>query len=402
MAIKIFKLIKLLISSKIIFKEPKKSKIVLYDNASLEDFENVLEKKEYFLLINRINQIKEIYIFPRLFYLIFLNYKGNIATSYFVSILEIINPKVVITFTDNCLKFSEITKILEKKMKFIAIQNAYRLDFIEHNYSFKKKLLNYNYNNKIYLPHLFTHGEYEFDLYKKLKIKVKKMTKFGSLRLENALHYLKKNNFNFRKKENDICLISEIIWYAHFSGSNQKFQSDLIKSGVVKLAKYTIDFCREHNKKLIFIPKVRKKGREMDWELSVFKENLNYDDYLFLMKSIKKKYSKRHHQYLAMFRSKVTIGVTSTMLGENLSQNNKILSCNLTKNSVFDFAIKKICSINDCSYIQFKKRLNYILDIDEEKYFSLISKKNMNYLIHHKQDSSQIKFLKEKINRHLS
>ena len=62
MAIKIFKLIKLLISSKIIFKEPKKSKIVLYDNASLEDFENVLEKKEYFLLINRINQIKEIYI----------------------------------------------------------------------------------------------------------------------------------------------------------------------------------------------------------------------------------------------------------------------------------------------------------------------------------------------------
>ena len=57
MAIKIFKLIKLLISSKIIFKEPKKSKIVLYDNASLEDFENVLEKNEivtnYNLLLNK-------------------------------------------------------------------------------------------------------------------------------------------------------------------------------------------------------------------------------------------------------------------------------------------------------------------------------------------------------------
>lgn len=399
MVIKIFKLIKLLISSKIIFKEPKKSKIVLYDNASLEDFENVLEKTEYFLLINRINQIKEIYVFPRLFYLIFLNYKGNIATSYFVSILEIINPKVVITFTDNCFKFSEITKILEKKMKFIAIQNAYRLDFIENNYSFKKKFLNYNNNTKIYLPHLFTHGQYEFDLYKKLKIKVKKMTKFGSLRLANALNYLKKKNINYSKKENDICLISDTILIAHFKGDKYKRESKLISEGMVRLAKYTIDFCRENKKKFIFVPKSKTKGKRRDIELKNYKENLNLKDYLYLVKGIRKKYRNRHNQYLAMFRSKVTIGTTSTLLGENLSQGNKILSCNFTKINVFDFAIKKICSINDCSYIQFKKRLNYILNIDEEKYFSLISKKNMNYLIHHRQDFSQIKFLKEKIKK---
>lgn len=400
MVIKIFKFIKLLITSKIIFKEPKNKKIVLYDSASIEDFENVFKKEEYFLLVNRVNLIKEIYVFPKLFYLIFFNYRGNIATSYFVSILEIINPKVVITFTDNCVKFSEITKILEKKMQFIAIQNAYRLDFIEYNYAFKNKIVNHNWNKRLYISHFFTHGQYEFDLYKKIKIKVKKMTKLGSLRLANALYYLKKNNFNFLKKEFDICFISEIIWYALFKGSHQKSQSDLVKSGVVKQAKYTIDFCRKHNKKLIFIPKVRVKGIKMDWELSIFKNNLNRDDYSFLMKSIKKKYSKRHHQYLAMFRSKVTIGVTSTMLGENLSLGNKVLSCNFTKISVFDFAIKKICSINDCSYKDFEKRLLYILSISKKNYLSKLAGKK-NYLVS-SDNTNLFKFLQDQIKSYIN
>ena len=82
-----------------------------------------------------------------------------------------------------------------------------------------------------------------------------------------------------------------------------------------------------------------------------------------------------------MFRSKVTIGTTTTLLGENLSKGNKILSCNFTGIKVFDFAVNKICFIKNCSYIQFKKRLNYILNI-KEKNISHYYLKEIEYLVY--------------------
>tara|TARA_A100001015_G_scaffold303217_1_gene392531 strand:- start:6938 stop:8146 length:1209 start_codon:yes stop_codon:yes gene_type:complete len=396
---KIKKLLKLLLSSKIIFTKPKKSKIVLFDNTSLNDFKYILKKKEYFLLVTRITKIKEIYVFPELFFLIIQNYRGNLASSYFISILKTINPKLVITFSDNSFKFSEISKILEKKMKFVAIQNALRLDYIENNYSFKNKIIKKNLNKKIYLPHIFTHGQYDIDLFKKLKIKIKRATKFGSLRLENALNYLKKKNINYSKKENDICLISDTILIAHFNGDKYKREKKLISNGMIRLAKYTIDFCRENKKKFIFVPKSKTKGKKRDIELKNYKKNLNFKDYLFLVNGIRKKYRNRHNQYLAMFRSKVTIGTTSTLLGENLSQGHKILSCNFTGIKVFDFAINKICSLNNCSYTQFKKRLNYIFNLKEKKYFSLLSKRDKKYLVYSEPKFSRVETLREKLKR---
>ena len=396
---KIKKILKLLLSSKIIFDKPKKSKIVLFDDTSLNDFKYILKKKEYFLLIVRIAKIKEIYIFPKLIFLMIRNYRGNLASSYFISILKVINPKLVITFSDNSFKFSEISKILEKKMKFVAIQNAIRLDYIENNYSYKNKIIKYNLNKKIYLPHIFTHGQYDIDLFKRLKIKIKRFTKFGSLRLENALNYLKKKNINYSKKENDICLISDTILLAHFQGDIYKSQSKLISNAMVKLAKYTIDFCREKKKKFIFVPKSKRKGKKRDIELKNYKKNLNLKDYLFLVNGIRKKYRNRHNQYLAMFRSKVTIGTTSTLLGENLSQGHKILSCNFTGIKVFDFAINKICFIKNCSYFQFKKRLNYILNIKEKKYFSLLSKRDREYLVYSVPKFSRVEMLRDKLKK---
>ena len=396
---KIKKLLKLLLSSKIIFTKPKKSKIVLFDNTSLNDFKYILKKKEYFLLVTRITKIKEIYVFPELFFLIIQNYRGNLASSYFISILKTINPKLVITFSDNSFKFSEISKILEKKMKFVAIQNALRLDYIENNYSFKNKIIKKNLNKKIYLPHIFTHGQYDIDLFKKLKIKIKRATKFGSLRLENALNDLKKKNINYSKKENDICLISDTILIAHFNGDKYKREKKLISNGMIRLAKYTIDFCRENKKKFIFVPKSKTKGKKRDIELKNYKKNLNFKDYLFLVNGIRKKYRNRHNQYLAMFRSKVTIGTTSTLLGENLSQGHKILSCNFTGIKVFDFAINKICSLNNCSYTQFKKRLNYIFNLKEKKYFSLLSKRDKKYLVYSEPKFSRVETLREKLKR---
>ena len=141
---------------------------------------------------DRINDIDKIYLSFKIFKLFLRNYNGNIKTSYFVSLLQIIKPKAVITFIDNSIKFSDLAKILNKEIKFIAILNAYRLEIIENDYLYKKKLIKINLNKRFYIPKLLAYGQCDIDIYKKYKIKVKKFVKVGNVRLANALEYIKK------------------------------------------------------------------------------------------------------------------------------------------------------------------------------------------------------------------
>ena len=55
------------------------------------------------------------------------------------------------------------------------------------------------------------------------------------------------------------------------------------------------------------------------------------------------------------------------------------MACNFTKNHVYDFPIKGLCVIKDCSYEEFEKRLLEIYSIAKEDYFSRIDK-NWNSL----------------------
>ena len=72
----------------------------------------------------------------------------------------------------------------------------------------------------------------------------------------------------------------------------------------------------------------------------------------------------------------------STLLRENISSGNKILSCNLTNNYLYDFPIKGICSINNCDFNEFNQRLMDIIKIDKIDYFKKLEMKK-NYLIHY-------------------
>ena len=128
---------KIFIRSKIIFKKPKQRNIIIFDQEGSGELKNILKNKEFFLLANRPQHIKKIYLFPELIYLFLKNYTYNLTLTYWVSLIETIKPKIVITFIDNSFQFSNVAKILNKKIKFIAIQNAFRLDVLENQYLFK-------------------------------------------------------------------------------------------------------------------------------------------------------------------------------------------------------------------------------------------------------------------------
>ena len=73
--------------------------------------------------------------------------------------------------------------------------------------------------------------------------------------------------------------------------------------------------------------------------------------------------------YKCSFESKISVGTMSTLLRENIACGNKILACNLTKEKIYNFPIKGICSINNCNYLSFEKRLINILKIKKYSVF---------------------------------
>ena len=69
---------------KIIFKNPNKYEIVIFDNISLGDLENLIKKYNFFVLSNRITEIHKIYLTFEVIKYFIKNYRGNIMTAYLV------------------------------------------------------------------------------------------------------------------------------------------------------------------------------------------------------------------------------------------------------------------------------------------------------------------------------
>ena len=104
---------------------------------------------------------------------------------------------------------------------------------------------------------------------------------------------------------------------------------------------------------------------------------------------------------MAILQSKVTVGCCSTMLRENLAIGGKILSCNLTPTSLWDFPIQGICSIKNCNFQEFEKRLLQIYSMTKNDYFTRLNKDKC-YAVEFDEKVSTIEILKDKIDYFLT
>lgn len=386
---KFLKLLNLLLKNKIIFDNPPKEKILVFDNTSVFDLKNVLKNRKYFVLNTRETEVNEVYISFIIFFYFIKYIRINLYTSYLISIIKVVNPKVVITVIDNSYKFSEIAKILNsEKIKFIAIQNAARYDFAENNLRFKKKLIIENLNKKFYIPHFFCFGDYVKKYYKKYKINVKKFYTYGSLRLSNYFQHLKDKKIKIRKNFYDVSFISG--WAKN---KDIEFGEKGIDYAWAKMCIYTIDYCIKNNLKFLFISKstnnVNKK-KEFDF----FKKYLNKNQFNFLKKNSMKVNHKNFNSYKAIHESKVVTGVVSTMLQDKLALGGKILVCNFTKIKEFNFPIRNFCFLERPSYKKFKERLDFILKINIKTYNNYLKNSKLIYF-----DKKNLTF--NLINKHL-
>ena len=106
--------------------------------------------------------------------------------------LQLIDPKIVITFIDNSESFHWLAKNL-KSAKFIAIQNGNRMnDQLE--------------NSNHYHEHFFCYGKYERDLYNRFGFTVNHYYPVGSIVVDYYRCRLKKQK-SFAPKY-DLCIAS--------------------------------------------------------------------------------------------------------------------------------------------------------------------------------------------------
>lgn len=406
----LFKIIYLFLKGKIKFETPKDFDLVVYDIKSLNDINFFFKKYKYFVLETRLDIIKKLYISPKIIFYLLKNYTGSLSNAYILSLLEIINPKVVLTRVDNSIKFSEIAKICETKYVFVAIQSAARTDYTWQNFFYKTKKIDININKKIYIPHFICFGEYEIKQFNDLNINVKNFYPSGDLQFSEYLEYKKENQHNIIKKK-DICFITDYIakHYHHaYLGSNKKiiesFNSDTdktninTKKSILKLLKYVIYFAQRNNISLA-IPLKRDKRLHPKLafeERSFFKNNLNKKELEYFNSCVIERDRHNHSSLDTLINSNLAIGWTSTLLRNKIGAGGKALACNFTGQKLYNFPINGICSLQDCNYDEFEKRVNNLLSMSV-KDFQLKIDQKPSYVMRFDQNMPTSEILKRKL-----
>ena len=363
---KIINSFKILFFVKYNFNIPGGKKIVVFDDMSINELRHIIKNFDYFIMETRFERLKNLYITKKIIFSTFKNIKMGFFNSYLLSLIEQINPNLILTFIDNSHRFSRFSKIKKNKYKFVAVQNGARYEHKIVN-SLKKKKINYELE-KFYIPYLFCFGRNEIDDYKKNNQSIGKFNIVGSLRLSNFLVSQKKFDRVKIKKNNDILLISDVYcWDKILEKLNFP-----IEEGLTHLIKYTIKFAKKNKLKIKIAARSRSNNFEKEKEF--YKKNLDKSEFDFLIRNIFFR-SENYKTYKIMHKSKVVIGTMSTLLRENLSLGGKTFACNFTNTNIFDFPIKGLCFSKNLDYKNFEKQLSKIHKISLKKYHEQLNKK---------------------------
>ncbi len=128
---KIYKLIKAIILGNISFKIPPKRKILIWDENLSDCFFEYFKKNESIILHARGEKVNLYILFKAL-----LTFKFSVQKYYEVFINQV-NPKVIVTFTDNNVLFYKLKKKYGQTKIFI--QNAWRTADNDPKLEIKKK-----------------------------------------------------------------------------------------------------------------------------------------------------------------------------------------------------------------------------------------------------------------------
>ena len=368
-----FKILKIIFLSKKIYKLPKKSDILIFDNTGAEILKTLIPKNTSIEILFTRNERINILIFLKSIWKV-----GNLKENYIFEFISQVEPKIIITYIDNNLFYYSIKKHFPK-IKFISIQNGKR-----DNVFFDKLQKNFETAE---VDYLFCFGEYIKKIYEK-NIKSKIIT-IGSIKNNQIIRR------NFNKKG--------ILFISEYTTSKKKVNFKLKKN----LAVSANDFWNEPQKKIInFLIKYCQKKNIY---LKVLARPGNNPSEIMFFDKLKKKYKSDFklvfpktiaESYLECDKSEIVITIDSTLGYESAVRGNKtaffsirsrLFNCEERHFSWPKKNFKKEIfwtdKINDNN---FKLILDKLSKINIQSYKKLLLKTNFNKIMFYNKKNTKI------------
>ena len=269
---------------------------------------------------------------------------GCAMAGYALAVLERIKPAIVVTFIDSAV--FEMAAQRFRSARFLAIQNGGRL--LDRDRPVGR-------SPQIYLREFACLGRYDIDQYSRRGARVETYYPIGSLR--DAYYRAGRVKGSAIAKEFDLCLPSQ------FKPSARLVFSERLDSFDV-LARHVRRFCESQQTTLCVAlrrhPDTDPAGYE--WECQYLEGLLG--DRVPMFPNVPGAYTT----YGLVDRSRVSIGVCSTVLREGFGRGNRILSCNYSGNPVYTFPLPGPWTVTDPAYEVFEQRLLWLLSASEEEY----------------------------------
>ena len=300
------------------------------------------------------------YVYSFLFFIYFikrvLQYGVN-RRSLFIAIVDYIDPRVLITFTDNSPIISMMSKIFPEKL-VISIQNGIRTG---QDISLASNFGSYS------LPHYFAFGKYEYDLMTKNNIRFNNYYSSGSLKMDIFLserYVAPSRPFDSRS----VCFISQYV-DSHVT-LNEKIKNDFI-SVQKELFSYVSLFCSNNNYELKVILRTNSTDSSYENEVNFFNSSNSLDRVTLCENN-----NDNLSAYTDSFESSIIVALDSTLALELFSQGKKVLFCPVYKvkssrNIDFRSYLSNLPGINlleELDISKLNKKLNNLLVMDNNEY----------------------------------
>jgi len=361
------------------FKNPKKVDIVVLDGNHESLFKKyIIDKKHSYKVVE--SKINILYITPLMTWIVIKNIfriknkekriLAYLYKIYLLSLLNLHNPKIILTFTDNNLLYHWLIRN-DNTISYLAIQNGIRQKF---EFDILKKLSSIEINHDYY----FCFGDYDINFHKKMGFSIDKAFPCGSLKL--GISQLKSKEIT---KKYDICLLS-----------NYKVPSRIQYCDITKeiaennflLDKNIKEYCNK-NKKSIIIALRSIKNNEKDYYKSIYGDDVNFTTGLV----------ESFSSYTASIQSEITVAYQTTLLLETLAIKNKVLHIDFTNNSIF-FDYDSPIKYEFTSFNEMEKKLNqiYLMNIND---YVASTKTQQKYVMNYDSDNPPHEIINSQINK---
>ena len=296
----------------------------------------------------------------------------SLRTAYAAAIVSLINPKIVVTFIDNSVLFQRLANMFSGSMRFLAIQNGMRMLSRDNPLG----------SQTIYHSEFACFGDCDVGKYRKQGAKVEHYYPIGSLK---DSYFRGHQASPPATKKFDLCLISQIKkqHYVHYPKTMESL--DL-------LAKHLKQFCETHGMRICVAARRHPDGRGdlFRWETDWFRKKLG--EHVQVIPNDPFDFTS----YSLVDASRVSLALHSTLIHEGFGRGNRILSCNYTGDSRYDFPIPGPWRLSDPSYKAFENRLSSLLQMSDTDYATLLGAAPQ-HLIRYDASQPTHKFLQELI-----